>query len=93
MKSSNLKRFKGLEGLIDIDVSHFANFCSNFDNYSFRHYGHLMLKKKCARNNTLRYSYFHLIVDSWNILAMGIRTAYCTGNFKFKVKKFLMGKS
>lgn len=61
--------------------------------YSFRHYGHLMSKKKCARTNTPRYSYFHLIVNSWNILHMDIRTAYCTGNFKFKVKKFLTGKS
>lgn len=52
-----------------------------------------MSKKKCARTKTPRYSYFHLIVNSWNILHMDIRTAYCTGNFKFKVKKFLTGKS
>ena len=35
---------------------------------------------------------FHRIVDLWNILPVDIRTAYCTGNFKSKVKKFLMGK-
>ena len=85
--------FKALNGLVDIDVSHFADFYSNCDYYSFRHYDHLMLKKKYARTNTFKYSYFHRIVDSWNILPVDIRSAYCTGNFKVKVKKFLMGKS
>ena len=37
--------FKALKGLIDIDVSHFVDFYSNCDNYSLRHYHHLMLKK------------------------------------------------
>ena len=85
--------FKALKGLVDIDVSHFVDFYSNCDYYSFRHYDNLMLKKKYARTNTLKYSYFHRIVDSWNILPVDIRTASCTGSFKFKVKKFLMGKS
>ena len=52
-----------------------------------------MLKKKYARTNTLKYSYFHRIGDSWNILPVDIRTAHCTGNFEFKVKKYLMNKS
>ena len=63
--------------------------------HSFRQYDHLMLKKKYARTNilTLIYSYFRRIVDSWNILPVDICTAYCTGNFKFKVKEFLISKS
>ena len=74
--------FEALKGLADIDVSHFVEFYLNYDNYSFRHYDHLMLKKKYARINTLKYSYFHQIVDLWHILPVGIHTAYCTGNFK-----------
>ena len=88
------KKYRGpLKGLIDIDVSPFVEFCSNCDYYSFRHCDHLMLRKKYAKTNTLKYSYFHRIVDSWNILPVDIRTAYCSGNFKFKVKKFLTRKS
>ena len=55
--------FKVLKGLVDIDVSHFVDFYSNCDYYSFRHYDHLMLKKEYLRTNTLKYSYFHQIVD------------------------------
>ena len=42
---------KALKGLGDIDVSHFVEFYSNYDNFSFRHYDHLMLKKKYAGAN------------------------------------------
>ena len=45
--------FKALKVLIDIDVSHFVDFYSNCDYYSFRHYDHLMLKKKYTRTITL----------------------------------------
>ena len=67
--------FKALKGLIDIDVSEFLDFYSNCDYYSLRHHDHLMLKKKYARTNTLKYSYFHQTVNSWNILPVDIRTA------------------
>ena len=67
--------FKALKGLIDIDVLEFLDFYSNCDYYSLRHHDHLMLKKKYARTNTLKYSYFHQTVDSWNILPVDIRTA------------------
>ena len=56
--------FKVLKGLIDIDVSHFVDFYANCDYYSFRHCDHLMLEKKYARTNTLKYSYFHPREDS-----------------------------
>ena len=39
--------FKVLKGLIDIDVSHFVDFYTNYDYYSLRHYDHLMLEKLC----------------------------------------------
>lgn len=84
--------FKALKGFVDIDVSPFVDFSSSLDYYSFRH-DRLMLKKKYTRTNSLKYSYFHRIADSWNMLPVDIRTANCTGNFKFKVKNFLMGKS
>ena len=44
--------FKVLKGLIGTDVSHFVDFYGNCDYYSFRHYDHLMLKKKYARSST-----------------------------------------
>ena len=37
--------FKALKGLVDIDVSHFVDFYSNCDYYSFRHYDDLTFKK------------------------------------------------
>ena len=89
----SLRFLKTLKGFVDIDVSHFKDFYSNLDYHSIRHYDHLMLKKKYARTNTLKFSYFHRILDFWNMLPVDIRTAYCPGNFKFKVKKFLMSKS
>ena len=53
--------FKALKGLTDIDVSHFAGFYSKCDyNYSFRHYDHLVLKKKYAKTNTLKMILFLL---------------------------------
>ena len=51
-----------------------------------------MLRQKYTSTNTLEYSYFHRIVGSWRIF-VNIRTAYGTGNFNFKVKKFLMDRS
>ena len=68
-------------------------FYSNCEYYSFRHRDHLMLKKQHARTNNPKYSYFSRIVDSWNILPVDIRTAHCTGSFKFNAKNFFMGKS
>ena len=85
--------FKALKGFVGTDVSHFVDFYSNLDYYSVGHYDHLMLKKKYARTNILKYSNFHRILDSWNMLPVDIRTAYCTGNLEFKVKKFLRSKS
>ena len=47
--------FKALKDLLtSSDVSHFVEFYSNRDNYSFRHYDYLMLKKKYARTNTVK---------------------------------------
>lgn len=72
--------FKVLKGLIDIDVSHFLDFYSNCSYYSFNHNDHLMLKKKYARTNTLKYSYFHRI---GNAEYFASRHPYCILYWEF----------
>ena len=73
-----------MELSLDIDVSHFVDFCSNYDHNSFRHHDHQTFKKKiCKDQFPYKYSRhfrFHRILDSWNILPVDIRTAHCAGN-------------
>ena len=75
--------YKALNGLCNINIDSYIDFYSDADHYSFRKYDNLSLKKKYARTNPLKYSFFfHGIVDSWNLLPYDTRKAV-------NVKKFL----
>ena len=49
---------KALNGLSDINIDSLIDFYSDADHYSFRKYDDLSLKKKYARTNPLKYSFF-----------------------------------
>ena len=49
----------------------------------------LTLKKKYARTNVLKYSFFHRIIDQWNQLPLDTRVSDNINTFKTRVKKFL----
>ena len=53
-------------------------------------YDDLSLKKKYARTNPLKYSFFHRIVDSCNLLPHDTRKAVSVDIFKRGVKKCLL---
>ena len=76
--------FKALNGYMDVDF-----YCQE-DRYSFRHFDNISLKKRFARTNVLKNSFFHRIVDKWNILPYEIRSASNVYIFKSKVMKFLL---
>ena len=48
------------------------------------------LTKRFARTNVLKNSFFHRIVDRWNILSFEIRCASSVHIFNFKVITFLL---
>ena len=48
------------------------------------------LKKRYARTNVLKNSFFHRIVDSWNTLPFETRSESSMEIFKSKVVNFLM---
>ena len=50
--------------------------------------GSLTLKKKYARTNVLKYSFFHRITDQWNQLPLDIRASDDVNIFKSRVRKF-----
>ena len=81
--------YKALNGLCNINVDSYIDFYSGADHYSFRKYDDLSLKKKYSRTNPLKYSFFHRIVDSWNLLPYDTRKALNVNIFKQGVKKFL----
>ena len=81
--------YKALNGISNINIDSYVDFYSNADYYSFRKYDDLSLKKKYARTNPLKYSFFHRIVDSWNLLPYDTRKAINVNIFKRGVKKFL----
>jgi len=54
---------KVLHGNIDIDISKIIEFHSEADRFSHRSMDFLTLKKKYARTNVLKYSFFHRIID------------------------------
>ena len=85
--------YKALNGISNINIDSYVDFYSDADHYSFRKYDDLSLKKKYARTNPLKYSFFHRIVDSWNLLAYDIRKAVSVNIFKRGVKKFLLDKT
>ena len=85
--------FKALNGYMEVDFSQFLfGFLLSrgpllvstlsVDNRS--------LKKRFARTNVLKNSFFHRIVDKWNILPCEIRSASNVYIFKSKVLKFLL---
>ena len=65
-------------------------FYSDADHYSFRKYDYLSLKKKYTRTNLLKFSFFHWIVDAWNLLPYDTRKAVSVNIFKKGVKKYLL---
>ena len=82
--------FKALNGYMDVDFSQFLDFYCQEDRYSFRHFDNRSLKKRFARTNVLKNSFFHRIVDNWNILPYEIRSASNVYIFKSKVMKCLL---
>ena len=81
--------FKVLNGYIDIDISRIIEFHSEADRFSLRSKDFLTLKKKYARINVLKYSFFKRIIDQWNQLPLDIRVSDDVNIFKTRVKKFL----
>ena len=81
--------YKILNGNIDIDISKIIEFDSEADRFSLRYMDFLTLKKKYARTNDLKYSFFHRIIDQWNQLPLDIRVSDNVNIFKTRVKKFL----
>lgn len=74
---------------IYINVSKIKDFHSEADRFSLRSKDFLTLKKKFARTNVLKYSFFHRITDIWNQLPLDIRCSDNVITFKSGVKKFL----
>ena len=75
---------------LPVDFSQFLDFYCQEDRYSFRHFGNRSLKKRFARTNVIKHSFFHRIVDRSNILPFEIRSASNVFIFKSKVMKFLL---
>ena len=65
--------FKALNGHLDVDFSQFLDFYSQEDRYLLRHFDTTSFKKKYARTNMLKNSYFYRIVDKWNSLPLEVR--------------------
>ena len=82
--------YKALNGISNVNIDSYIDFYSDTDHYSLGKYDDLSLKKKYARTNPLKYSFFHRIVDSWNLLPYDIRKAVSVNIFKRGVKKFLL---
>ena len=67
--------YKVLNGNTDIDISKIIDFHSEADCFSLRAKESLTLKRKYARNNLLKYSFFHRITDQWNQLPLDVRVS------------------
>ena len=82
--------YKVLNGNIDIDINKIIDFHSEADRFSLRAKDSLTLKKKYARTNVLKYSFFHRITDQWNHLPLDIRVSDNdnVNIFKSRVRKF-----
>ena len=80
--------YKVLNGNIDIDINKIIDFHSEADRFPLRAKDSLTLKKKYARTNVLKYSFFHRITDQWNQLPLDIRVSDNVNIFKSRVKKF-----
>ena len=82
--------YKVLNGNIDFDMSKIIDFHSEADRFSLRAKDSLTLKKKYARTNVLKHSFFHGITDQWNQLPLDIRVSDNVNIFKSKVRKFFI---
>ena len=82
--------YKALNGISNINIDSYVDFYSDADHYSFRKYDYLSLKKKYTRTNLLKFSFFHRIVDAWNLLPYDTRKAVSVNIFKKGVKKYLL---
>ena len=83
--------FKALNGMTNINVNSYVDFSfADQKSYLSKHFDGLSLKKKYARTNVFKYSYFNRIVDSWNQFPRDIRDETSVTSFKSKVKDFLM---
>ena len=80
--------YKVLNGIIDIDISKITDFYSEANCFSLRAKNSSTSKKKYARTNVLKYSFFHRITDQWNQLPLDIRVSDNVNIFRFRVKKF-----
>ena len=78
-----------LNGHLDVDYSQFLDFYSQEDRYLLRHFDTKSLKKKYARTNILKNSYFYRIVDEWNSLPLEVRSSCNVVKFKAGVIKFV----
>ena len=76
-------------GNINIDVSKILDFHSAANCFSLKSRDFLTLKKKYARTNVLKYSFFHRIIDMWNQLPFDIHYSDNVNIFKSRVKKFI----
>ena len=82
--------YKVNAGNINIDVSKILDFHSEADRFSLKSKDFLTLKKKYARTNVLKYSFFHWIIDMWNQLPFDNNNYSDNVNiFKSRVKKFI----
>ena len=82
--------YKALNGISNINIDSYVEFYSDADHYSFRKYDDLSLKKKYARTNPHKYSFFHRTVDSWHLLPYDTRKAASVNIFNREVKTFLL---
>ena len=57
--------------------------------FSLKSKDFLTLKKKYARTNVLKYSFFHWIIDMWNQLPFDNHYSDNVNIFKSRVKKFI----
>ena len=58
--------YKVNAGNINIEVSKILDFHSEADRFSLKSKDFLTLKKKYARTNVWKFSFFHRIIDMWN---------------------------
>ena len=81
--------FKVLNGYINIDISAFINFYSDYDRYCLRDRDNCVLKKNYARTDNFKFSFFNRIVDMWNALPLSSRRASSIYSFKKGVFDYL----
>ena len=63
-------------------------FFSDSDRYPLRGKDECTLKKKFARTNTFKFSFFNRIVDMWNTLPLLVPRATTNASFKKGVRQF-----